>query len=223
MSESRPRASRAEVAEAILESRAYYREGRSLLRHTPGRGVLVRAAILKEAHRLNWNETKARKARQFAMLYSRDQVHDLCRSLRVHEPHFGTAHVGVLVTVPDARERAKLQRWCVAEDIAVTDLELEVRRRFGRRTFGGRRRKVADDPARALLQLDGMAVSWLRWHAVAAAEPEGNAQGQSVLDRLPDAVAAEARKVHRTMLRLYDAVAKELKRARARGQRTGSR
>jgi hypothetical protein len=223
MSESRPRATRGEAEEAIRAIRAYWQQGRTILRQAPTRGGYHRGEIVDLARRLGWNETKVRKARQFASQYTREQLADLCRVLREHRPHFGPAHVGVLVTVPDARQRADLQRWCIEHDISKADLELEVKKRFGPRRFGGRRRQVAADPALAMLQIHEMVDTWLRWFAAASEEPEGNDETRSVLDRLPESVRAEARKVNRAMRRLRDAVADELARARAGRRRAGKR
>jgi hypothetical protein len=222
MSESRPRATRDDVEEAIREIRAYYQHGRAILRQVPARGGYHRGEIVDLARRLGWNETKARKARQFAGQYTREQLADLCRLLREHRPHFGPAHVGVLVTVPDARQRADLQRWCIEHDISKAELELEVKKRFGRRRFGGRRRQVAQDPLHALVQVDEMADTWLRWHAVAAEEEEHNGHGQSVLERLPDVVRQQVRAVSRAMRRLRDTIAPGLEEARS-GQRRARR
>jgi hypothetical protein len=223
MAEDRPRASRTEVDESVRALRAYYEAGRTSLREVPARAANAVEAIREQAARRGWADTKLRKARQFANLFTREELNELCRAVRQHRAHFGTASLGIIVTIPDARQRRDLLRRCLKGGMGIRALQREVRMRFDRRTFGGRRRQVADDPTLALVQLDELAVSWLRWHAIAAEEPEGNGRSKSVLDRLPDAVAAEALKVHRAMLRLYAAVAKELKRARARGQRTGSR
>src|SRR5947209_6099192 len=201
MSESRPRASRDEVEQAIRDIRAYYQQGREILRQVPARGGYHRGEIVDLARRLGWNETKVRKARQFASQYTREQLADLCRLLREHRPHFGTAHIGIVVTVPDARQRAALQRWCIEHDVSKAELELEVKKRFGPRRFGGRRRQVAGDPLQALLQMDEMADSWLRWHSIASEEPHRNGHNGSVLARLPEAVRAETRKATRAMRR----------------------
>jgi hypothetical protein len=215
MSESRPRASTAEVNQSIREIRDYHKQGRASLRKLPERGGYGGKAIAEQAKRLGWNATRLRKARQFAMQYTQTQLNELCKLVREHQPHFGTAHVGILVTVPDAQQRSALQAWCITEDVSKVELEREVKKRFGARRFGGRRRQVADDPTLVLLQIDEMADSWARWYAIASEEPAGNGQTESVLDRLPESVRVEARKVDRAVRRLRDAVADELEQARA--------
>src|SRR5262245_61540921 len=219
MSESRPRATRDEVEEAIRQVRAYYQQGRASLRELPERGRYGQKAIAEAAERLGWTDTKLRKARQFALLFTREQLHDLCGLVRRHLSHFGPTHVGIAVTVPKARERASLLRACIEEDWSKVELEAEIKKRFGPRRFGGRRRRVADDPLQALVQVDEMADSWLRWHAVASEEPPGNGHTESVLDRLPEPVRGEVRKVTGAMRRLRDAAAGELEQARARTPR----
>ena len=81
--------------------------------------------------------------------------------------------------------------------------------------MGGRRRRVADDPVLALVQVDEMADTWLRWHDVAAEEPRGNGHTKRVLDRLPKPIRGEVRKVTTAMHRLREAVARARERARA--------
>src|SRR5262249_39793310 len=130
---------------------------------------------------------------------------------------------GIAVTVPKARERASLLRVCIEEDWSKVELEAEIKKRFGPRRFGGRRRRVAGDPLQALVQVDEMCDSWLRWHAVASEEPPGTGHTESVLARLPEPVRAELRKATRAMRRLRDAVAGELERSRASRQRAGTR
>src|SRR5262249_48846627 len=95
MSESRPRATREEVEEAEEASRqirAYYRQGRASLRELPERGRYGQKAIAEAAERLGWTDTKLRKARQFALLFTREQLNDLCGLVRRHLSHFGPTH-----------------------------------------------------------------------------------------------------------------------------------
>jgi hypothetical protein len=219
MAESRPRASRDEVAQSVREIREYHRQGRDSLRELPKRGGYGQRALDEQAGRLGWNVMRLRKARQFAgpeSGYSRKRLNELVRLLREHRPVFGVSHVGILVSASWAEGRARLQRRCILENWGKARLEAEVKARLGPRRSGGRRRRVADDPVQALMQIDKMADTWLRWHAAAAAEQRGNGDGESVLDRLPKPVQTEVRRVTRAMSRLRGAVAGELERARAR-------
>jgi hypothetical protein len=217
MSESRPRATREEVAEAVRQIKAYYAHGTQSLEELPGRGGYRDRAIAAQAKRLGWAETKLRKARQFAdpvQGYSRGRLKELFSLLREHRPVFGVCHVGVLVSASWAAGRAGLQRRCILENWGKARLEAEVKARLGTRRVGGRRRRVADDPALALVQLGEMGDSWLRWYD-AAQEPRGNGHTKSVLDRLPKPIRGEVRKVTTAMHRLREAVARARERARA--------
>jgi hypothetical protein len=225
MSENRPRASRDEVERSIREIREYHRQGRASLRELPERGRYGQRALDEQAERLGWNVTRLRKARQFAdpaAGYSREQLNELFRLLRAHRPVFGTAHAGVLVTASWAEGRAELQRLCLEGNWSKAELEAHVKARLGPRRFGGRRRRVAEDPIQALVQLDEFADSWQRWYAIAVERPQDNGRGKSVLDRLPEPVRIETRKVQRAVRRLREAVAGALERARA-GRRRGRR
>src|SRR5262245_19268960 len=140
MSESRPRATREEVAAAIRQITDYYRQGRTSLRELPGRGRYGARAIAAQAERLGWAETRLRKARQFASPeagYSRGRLHELISLLREHRPVFGVCHVGVLVSASWAAGRAGLQRRCVLENWSKARLEAEVKARLGTRRLGG--------------------------------------------------------------------------------------
>jgi hypothetical protein len=225
MSESRPRASRDQVERSIREIREYHRQGRASLRELPERGRFGQRALDEQAERRGWNVTRLRKARQFAHAdegYSRERLNELFRLLREHRPVFGVSHVGVLVTAPWPA-RAEFQRLCIEQNWSKAELETAIKARLGPRRFGGRRRHVAVDPVHALVQLGEFTDSWQRWYAVAAEEPEGNGQTETVLDLLSEAVRAEARKVNRAMRRLGEAVTGELERSRARRQRAGKR
>ena len=225
MAEHRPRATRDEVERSIREIREYHRQGRASLRELPERSRYGQRALDEQAERRGWNVTRIRKARQFAHAdegYSRERLNELFRLLREHRPVFGTSHVGVLVTAPWPA-RAEFQRLCIEQNWSKAELETAIKARLGPRRFGGRRRHVAADPVHALVQLGEFTDSWQRWYAVASEEPEPNGRTQSILDRLPEAVGAEARKVNRAMRRLREAVTGELERARAGRRRAGKR
>src|SRR4051794_14754900 len=102
---------RSKIDQTICDIRAYYKHGCSSLRQVPYRNTP--GAIARQSKQLQWNETKLRKARQFAdpeTGYTPELVDELCRLLRAHRPVFGTAHVGMLVTVSWADGRDELQK-----------------------------------------------------------------------------------------------------------------
>src|SRR5262245_44831039 len=115
MSESRPRATRDEVAEAIRQIKAYHAQGKQSLKGLPERGRYGQRALDEQAERRGWNVTRLRKARQFAHAdegYSRERLNELFRLLREHRPVFGVSHVAVLVTAPWP-VRGEFQRLCI--------------------------------------------------------------------------------------------------------------
>jgi hypothetical protein len=129
MSENRPRASHVEVEQHIREIRAYHQHGRDSLRELPERGAYGGRAIAEQAERLGWTETKLRKARQFALMFTEKQLEHLCGLVQRRLAHFGPTHVGIAVTVPDARERKEMIRSCILNDWSKTHLEAEVKGR----------------------------------------------------------------------------------------------
>ncbi|MFO0881820.1 MAG: hypothetical protein U0840_31425 [Gemmataceae bacterium] len=208
MSSERPTASPEVVSQAIRDIRAYHDQGRQSLRDLPQRGEYGGGAIDGQAERLGWNPTRLRKARQFAHPeegYSRDRLNELCRLLREHRPVFGVTHVALLVSVPWS-QREELQRECVEGNWSTQELQTEIKRRFGSRRQGGRRRRVSSDPSHALVQLEEMAETWRRWLAVAGE--------QEVLDALPEKVRERINAVNRAISRLREEVTGELEAGR---------
>lgn len=203
---------------AIKQILAYHRQGKRSLRQLPGKGAHGREEIQAQAEALNWNPTKVRKARQFALLYGARELDELFRLLRKHRPIFGIAHVGVLVTIPEARERAALQRWCITQHQSTADLERDLKTRRPDQRHGGRRRNVAAEPAHALVQLAEMADTWRRWFEVAQGESQGT-RTQSVLHRLPRTVREQVEAVYQTTRSLHEVVSRQLARFRRQSQR----
>lgn len=220
MSEDRASAKPEEVAAAIWAIRAYHDQGRQSLRELPRRGKHGSRAIDEQAERLGWNVTRLRKARQFAHPeegYSKERLNELCRLLREHRPEFGVSHVGLLVTVPWP-ERDEIQRECVEGNWSTYDLQAEIKKRYGSRRQGGRRRQVPSDPGHVLLQIDEMADSWLRWFAVVT---DGNEEDRPTLNSLPEQVREKVKAVTRAMNRLRVAVLGKLAEARPKKESVG--
>jgi hypothetical protein len=213
MPSERLQASREEVAEAIPEIRAYHDQGRESLREMPQRGKHGARAIDEQVERLGWNVTRLRKARQFAHRtegYSRERLNELCRLLREHRPDFGTSHVGLLVTV-SWPQRERLQKEGIEGNWSTAELQAEIKKRFGSRKQGGRRRQVSGEPGRVLLQLDEMADTWQRWFAVVT---EGDEEDRPILDALPEQVRERVRAASRAMNRLREEVTAKLEAIR---------
>jgi hypothetical protein len=135
--------------------------------------------------------------------------------LREHRPVFGTAHIGLLVTVAWASGRDALQRECIEHNWSKNELLAVIKLRFGSRRQGGRRRRLGTDEAGLLVQLADMAETWRRWHNCASAA--GEQGGEAALDRLPEAVRKEVRTVAKAIVKLRDVVDGELARLRDGG------
>jgi hypothetical protein len=200
------------VNQAIQKIRAYHAKGVESLREMPEHGNYGDYEIRNQAARLGWNETKLRKARQFAhpeQGCSGQQLEELFALLREHKPSFGTAHIGLLVTVPWP-EREQLQRKCIENNWNTSTLQEEILKQFGYRRKGGRRRQVSRDVGRALVQLGKMADRWKRWVKVAKA-PDAL---EPVLNRLPEGVRRWIDTVDEIMLSLGAVVKAALKDSR---------
>jgi hypothetical protein len=200
---------------AIRAIRAYYRQGQLCLAETPRSGNYGIGFVDKRCGRLgpSWNPTKLRKARQFADQYSQKDLRSLIRLLRQHHPVFGISHVGILLTVPAARLRTKLQRWCIEGRRSAAELEAEIRKRLGVRRQGGRRRAVSPEVDQVLVQIDMTCDTWRRWHRVI--DPEQPPEGKPcILEQLPPKVQDGIRLVNRATKRLAAAVGDELQALR---------
>jgi hypothetical protein len=194
-----------QVNQAIQKIRAYHAEGVESLQQMPEPGKHGDYEIRNQAGELGWNETKLRKARQFAhpkQGYSEEQLEELFALLREHKPSFGTAHIGLLVTVAWP-QREDIQKECIENNWNTTTLQEEILKQFGHRQVGGRRRQVSKDVGRALVQLGKMADTWKRWVRVAK---DPYALDSPVLNRLPEGVRRWVEAVNEIMPSLGEAV-----------------
>jgi hypothetical protein len=218
MARTRPRATRDDVEAAIAEITDYHKQGQLACTLPVGGPGSRQVKTIKDlARRVGCNETKVRKAWQFARRYTGDALDELCRSLRRHRPHFGTAHVGILVTVPDRRTRKELQRGCVREDWSARWLQFQVWNRLGLRRQGGRRPRVDGEAEPLLRRLDALAGTWLRLCDAAGGHRPEVRGGRSVLQKLPGAMKWHVEQVTDAMRELREAVADRLGRKKAKG------
>jgi hypothetical protein len=200
---------------AIRAIRAYYHQGQLCLAETPSSGNYGTRFLEERCKQLGraWNVTKLGKARQFADQYSPKDLRSLIRLLRKHHPVFGITHVGILLTVSKVRVRTKLQRWCIEGNRSTAELEAEIKKFFGVRRQGGRRRAVGLDIDHVLVQLEVTCESWRRWYREVDPEqpPEGK---QCILEQLPPKLQEGIRQVNRTTQRLAATVDGELQARR---------
>jgi hypothetical protein len=213
----RPQASPEEVESTIKTIQAYWEAGQQSLRELPERGGYAKGAIKKQASELAWNETKLRKARQFAAEgsgYSQERLQTLFTLLRRHRPVFGTAHIGILITVSWKEGRADIQKRCIQGNWSFAQLGLEVKKRFGARHKAGRRRRLENDPIGLLVQLDEFAGRWERWYELATVQDEESRT--TLLKTLPAPVRKQVQTVQEAVQELARIVGKELRAARSR-------
>ncbi|MFO0822828.1 MAG: hypothetical protein U0792_06870 [Gemmataceae bacterium] len=204
------KAARIEAAKLKAEKaiRNFLAHGRRSLKHLDNlpdeRQHFHKAENEKQADDLGWSETKLRKARLFAKQYPREEdLDDLCREIRKHRGVFGTAHIGILVTVPDADVRKSLLRWCIDGSYSKTELELEVQKLYGKKVNRGRSRRVVKDRGRLLLQVEEMADTWIRWHR--------QVEAKSFLSTLPENVRDKVAALTPRMKSLHQLALAEVK------------
>ena len=217
MDPSRGRVTADKIEDTITALEAYHQQGATSLREHP-KGVYDDGTIAAEAKLLGWNETKLRKARQFAHEqwgYNERRLKELFRLLRRDRPKFGIAHIGLLVTVAWDDGRETLQKDCIEKNWSKSTLELEIKSLFPDRRHGGRRRQVGDERGHLLAQLDDLADSWLRWCTAAQAKQENGRAKKSRLDTLPPDVQQRVREVTTAMNHLLGAIEAPLRKARA--------
>jgi hypothetical protein len=197
----RPRASHDEVMKKIAEIQDYHEEGRKSLKRPPS------TTVQKQADALGWNITRLRKARQFARAksgYSQARLEELCDLLEHYGPIFGTAHIGLLVTV-SWPEREEIQRECIEGNWSVLDLKTALKARRDSRSAGGRHRKVAPDDV--LVRLEDVTTTWRRLRAALRRCKNGQPSPRTQLSL---EVRALFREVHVRMMKLRRAVRDDL-------------
>jgi hypothetical protein len=155
--------------------------------------------------RLGLKRDQVDKARQFAAMYSDEEVDALCELVnRSDRGQITKSHVIRLLAVPSKRRRDKLAKLVVREQWTVQRLGAEITKE-GKSSKGGRRPKRPANVEEALGQIQQMVRQWGRWEEMMS--DDGGASRVGIKD-LPDAVAR--------------AVAKMTKSAQAAAMATGS-
>ncbi len=176
------------VTKAIQEIKRLYRIGKQSLRDhkkklPPGDELVALLDRLTRAEKWLVNLDKLWKARRLASKthgYTREEMKALCKAIRgqasaePNAPVFGVTHLCRLLTVPK-EERAEMQQRAIEGGWGLTVLESAIAAKYGRRSFGGRRRRVPENPDpddlspadnRVALntQIDRICDTWLRWY-----------------------------------------------------------
>jgi hypothetical protein len=143
------------------------------------------------------------KMRRVAAEYTAEQVADLADRVRANRSRFSTSHLLRLLVVADRKERDSLTSRAIRSSWTLSTLERHAQvARGDRRARAGRKPFVPDDPEQLLVVLEGLALKWLRWTALAA---EG----------LPADVARQVREADAAVAAVKEAVAEHLPRTRS--------
>jgi hypothetical protein len=142
------------------------------------------------------------KMRRVATEYTAEQLADLSDRIRTTRSRFSTSHLLRLLVVTDRKERDALMTRAVRGSWTLSTLERHAQvARGDRRARAGRKPFVPDVPEQRLVVLEGLALKWLRWTALAA---EG----------LPADVARRVREADAAVAAVKQAVADHLPRTR---------
>lgn len=163
------------VEEAIQQIRKFHRLGCKLQngRYKRGEESIETKALAKRV-----TVEFARKAGQFARLYSKEKRDELCRMIEMHDLarkskqqkskktsrpwFFGRSHVFYLLRVRD-RDRDKIQKLSIQEEWSISRFQIEIGKRYGIRRDGGRDHDVPPSATVGLTQLEKMCEQWRRW------------------------------------------------------------
>lgn len=166
-----PTRSSPEVEAAIKKIKRLHDIGHRSLKKMPENRGYGSSIAKAEADEHGMNEDTLRKARQFAELYSDDDLDELAGLCRRHECVLGTSFIILLVRVPDRKQRLRLQRKVTSEHWTASRLEQAITSRYGPRRAGGRRPAIPRDAAELLGQVESMCDAWVRWHLALTNQP----------------------------------------------------
>lgn len=128
-----PTRSSREVETAIRKLREFHDIGHHSLKNMPENRGYGRSVAKAEADELGMNEDTLRKARQFADLYSDDDLGELVSLCRQHEFALSRTYIIQLVRVPVKDQRRRLQEKVIAERWKTTRLRQAIASRYGPR------------------------------------------------------------------------------------------
>lgn len=215
MSESRA----ARVAKAVKSIRTLYSIGKKIPAKKASKDTYGQGDLAAAAAKVGLTPEVARMARQFAdpvSGYSAADVEDLCRDLETIQRAqsddlaiLGRTHVLRLVTVPP-KKRKQLQEKAIRNGWTLSELEGEIRTRYGTRREGGRSRRGAKDAVGLLVQLEGMCESWRRMMQVIDVGNDNQQLNHATLDSLPLSLRRHVHSVVKAARLLQDAISDEL-------------
>jgi len=206
----------AKVQKGIDRIRAFYEIGK---RSFGARSVstLGKKETEREATELGMNLDILEKARAFANFekggYTEDEVDQLCILCVEHGHPLGPTFVHKFLTIPKARGRRRsFERETIAKGWTLVRVNVELRKRFGNRRFGGRRRRIPTERDDVLEQIVEEAKKWGRWHNSLTKGIAESAQGHQGPGPLPPVVGNLVEGITEIMLELQHAATREMKR-----------
>jgi hypothetical protein len=200
MASKRPLASKAQAKRQVNKIRAYHAEGKFSL------ALSSKVSKALHADALGWSGETQRKARQFATLYSEDQLDELCALILKCRPLFGTAHVDILLAIPWPR-REKFQYRCIKRNWSRRQLKAAKTRRFKRKSRGGRYPQVS--LADAVVELELHSNAFCRLVDFLSQPQHGEA---SILDGMSARLRAWVELAHDPMKGVRKAACADLKK-----------
>jgi hypothetical protein len=153
----------------------------------------------------NCSQVTLYKARQFAEMYSQDELKELLSLRKPDGQPLGIGHVYQLIQVEGRGDRKKLQKKAARNSWSSRKLKEERKHKHGYKvaTKVGRKPRRAANSDEALLQLAQHADQWMRWaDALATTLPEEDPSDQFTLGDLKESVRDRLKAVTSAMQEL---------------------
>ena len=181
----------------------FYKLGVEFLKATGGERSPGKAEELAE--KSGYSQVAVYKARQFAKMYSQDELEELCSLGESEGQPLGIGHVHQLIQIKGAGERKRLQKAASKNFWSSRKLKEQRKHKHGYKvaTKVGRKPRRAANADEALLQLAQHADQWLRWaDALATTLPVEDQSDQFTLGDLKDSVRDRLKAVTHAMQEL---------------------
>jgi hypothetical protein len=211
---------RQQLRVAVKKIEALHKLGRRQLSRAGQQRSGDEESVADEARRRGINVEKLRQARRVADAYTPADLKRLCATImqaikdqNAKAQVVGPTAVIRLLSIPQTHREEYLRR-AVQNGWSVRTLEAEIRRVFGRRRLGRRRRKVPTDLFVLYAEIEAECERWRRWsNKLKTADSHA---GQIVLQNLPKDARSGFEKAYRAIGSLQEDVAAALARSRAR-------
>jgi hypothetical protein len=204
-----------ELNAAVRQLRDAHTTGKKILKAYPVSKTYDQQAMEKAAGEYKVVASVAARMRTFANRYNDVELRQLINLSRKYRRAFHFSYVVNFCTISDKRERAKLQRQAIIHGWTFNRIQMELRRRYGRRGQAvGRRPQIPSDMPSAIAELDRMCRAWRRWHAVLDEDQSKAKKPHVGLNDLPADVRRQLVKATGAIGRLEQVVAARLERSR---------